>query len=194
MVLYGSNQNNLRCSHKNKILTNTYNVTMTTPERPSDILGIGRKIRFEVMIGTLCVILAYVRYNDGWDPLSGIYLGSTGYLWSHLVMYAMMGYIDFFGDEYPYAYALGISTLWELTELAIGVGTKKVQYWTSGGPQGQMKDIAVNMTGFFIGRQIQKISPCRLNNCPRKLVETYEAMGVALTVGALVKLLIQERK
>lgn len=164
------------------------------PQRHSDILGINRKIRFEVVIGVLCVILAYVRYKDGWDPLSDIYLGSTGYLWSHLVMYAMMGYIDFFGNEYPYAYALGVSAGWELTELAIGVGTNKVQYWTSGGPQGQMKDIAVNMTGFFIGRQIKKIFPCRLNNCPSKLVETYEAMAVATTVVALVKLLIRERK
>lgn len=167
---------------------------MTTPQRPSDILGIGRKIRFEGVIGIICIILAYVRYKDGWDPLAGVYLGSTGYLWSHFAMYCMMGYINFLGDQWGYAYAFGISAGWELTELAIGVGTNKVQYWTSGGSKGQMKDIIVNMAGFFVGRQIQKVFPCRLNNCPKKLVDTYEAIGIALTVVALIKLLIQERK
>ncbi|CAM9879715.1 unnamed protein product [Ectocarpus sp. 13 AM-2016] len=154
-------------------------------------LGIGRKIRFECVIGFICVILAYVRYKDGWDPLSDKYLGSTGYLWSHFVMYFMMGYIDFLGDKYPYAYAFGLSAVWELTELAIGVGTNSVQYWTSGGPQGQMKDIIFNMTGLFVGRQIQKVFPCRLNNCPKKLVDTYEAMAVTTTLVSVFNLLLR---
>ena len=105
----------------------------------------------------------------------------------------MMGYINFWGDENPYAYAFGVSVGWELVELLIGIGTGTIQYWTSGGPQGQLKDISVNMTGFFIGRQLQKIIPCRLNDCPSKLVNTYEAMAVTTTIVAVVKLALQNR-
>lgn len=162
------------------------------PEGLPDRVELARKMSFQFVIGMVCVILAYVRLKEGWDPLSDLYLGSTGYLWSHFVMYCMMGYIDFWGDEHPYVYAFGVSAVWELIELLIGVGTGTIQYWTSGGPQGQMKDVTVNAIGFFIGRQVQRVMPCRLKDCPNRLVNTYEAMAVITTVVAVVRLALQK--
>lgn len=157
-------------------------------------LGLYRKIRFQVTIALVCTLLAYVGFNKGWDPLAEKYLGSTGYLYTHFLMYTMMGYINFFGGRRPYEYALGLSTVWEFTEFLIGVSSGTVKYWTSGGINGQLKDITVNMTGFFVGRQLRDVSPCQIQECSRKLLGAYEMSSVALVVLALVKFKVEEKK
>lgn len=51
-----------------------------------------------------------------------------------------------------------------------------------------MKDIAANMIGFFIGRQIHKYRPCKLDKCPNKLLHSYESIAVVVTIISILKI------
>jgi len=145
-----------------------------------------KKIRFSLTIPLVCVALSVVRYNKGWDPLAEKYWGQTGYLWSHVVMYTMMGFINFFGER-SYMYALANSFGWEMTEALIGASTGSLKYWTSGGLVGQAKDISANMIGYFIGKQMREFMPCKVIDCSSKMLGSYEMSAIVVVIFAVIK-------
>ena len=148
---------------------------------------IHRKIRFHATIASVCAIMAYIGYNNGFDPLGSMYGMFTGYAWSHFFMYMLMGFINFFGETNPYEHALLLSFVWEYLEIFFGLTTGTLHFWTSGGITGQMQDIVMNMSGFTIGHKLRKIMPCKLKNCSSKLLIVYEVAAVVVVTGTLVR-------
>lgn len=146
-----------------------------------------RKVNFMLLIGAVCTTMAYIGHNGGWDPLVGKYWLFSGYAWSHLLMYTMIGYINLFGEQHPYEIALALSFGWEYLELLLGVSTGTVKYWTSGGIYGQIQDIVLNMTGFQLGTELRRVMPCKIPNCSKKSLSMYEVLSVIVVVVSIIK-------
>ena len=146
-----------------------------------------RKFRFYVLIASVCAVLSYITSNKGWDPLIFKYGALTGYAWSHFAMYTLIGFINLLGDEHAYEHALFLSFVWEYLEVFFGYTSDSIEFWTSGGITGQMQDVAINMGGFFVGRHLRKVVPCKIKDCSSKLLVLYETMAVSVVAAAIIR-------
>jgi len=73
----------------------------------------------------------------------------TGWQISHFLSFSVAGIMV------PRVYwILLVGVLWEFVEYILGVVLDKKDYWTSGGIDGQLKDIIMNCLGFLTGRYI----------------------------------------
>ena len=135
----------------------------------------GIPIVFLSIIGAECIILSGIKLGDimnkDYGPLSG-------YQWSHFLLYALVGYVKMMTPEQ----ALSISVIWELVEYIFGHLTNTIGYWSSGGPEGQFKDVALNMAGYATGTLARKLKPCTLKNCEDSLTNAYLILSTSLVV------------
>ncbi|CAM9172734.1 unnamed protein product [Sphacelaria rigidula] len=134
------------------------------------------KIAFLATIGLVCTALSQLRSDD---PMQQFKVGPlTAYQASHFLMYLLVGYVDFLGVEE----VIGASILWKLFEFGFGKASGQEMYWTSGGADGQFKDIGFNMSGYILGVWLSSKFPCRLNNCQRKLIRGYGSSALAVVL------------
>ena len=75
----------------------------------------------------------------------------TGWEFSHFILYFIIG---IFSPKFYEILFFGV--LWEIFEYVYGVYTNRKKYWTSGGVQGQLTDIIMNILGFLLGSFISR--------------------------------------
>lgn len=139
------------------------------------------KVAFLGTIGLVCTALSRLRSDD---PLQQVQVGPlTAYQASHVLMYFIVGYVDFLALEE----VVGASILWELVEFGFGKMSGQERYWTSGGTDGQFKDIALNMSGYVLGVWLSRKFPCRLKNCQRTLIRGYGSSALAVLLMGYLK-------
>lgn len=149
-----------------------------------------RALQFNITIGVFCILMSYIRTIGGKDFMMTEINGLSGYAWSHMGMYTIMGYVNLMGDKHPYEYALALSILWETMEYVFGKSTGTLKYWTSGGFGGQSQDIVLNMTGFAIGRNLGKVFPCKINNCSSNVLSIYEIIAMIVLSFTVIRMKI----